>query len=68
MTFEWTYVFTRTGRTLRSTSTLRFPDLGAVEASLRAAGFAAESIYGDWDRSPFTPSSPEMIFVAKRSS
>ncbi len=30
----------------------------------RLAALRVETIYGDWDRAPFGPESPEMIVVA----
>ncbi|MDP6707519.1 MAG: class I SAM-dependent methyltransferase [Alphaproteobacteria bacterium] len=50
--------------TLVSTGTLRFLDRDALESHLSHAGLRVETIYGDWDRSPFSPESPEMIVVA----
>lgn len=66
VTFEWHYQFQRTNESLRSVSTLRFPDRATIEASLFRAGFVLETLYGDWDISPFEKSSPEMIFIATR--
>lgn len=37
-----------------------------MEHLLTLAGFQVESVFGNFDRSPFTDSSPEMIFVARR--
>jgi len=36
-----------------------------MEWMLEACGFEVEALYGDFDGSPFTADSPEMIFVAK---
>ena len=49
-----------------STSTLRFLDAGSLAAFLSAAGLTIEQQYGDWDRSPLTATSPEIITVARR--
>ena len=54
------------GRTLTSPSTLRFRTRAEVEASLRAAGFTIETVYGDWQRGPATPLSRELIVIAQR--
>jgi hypothetical protein len=54
------------GRTITSPSTLRFRTREQVEQSLGAAGFAIEKVYGDWDRSPATPVSRELIVIAAR--
>ena len=32
--------------------------------SAQAAGFTVAEVYGNWDRSPLAPTSPEMIFIA----
>jgi SAM-dependent methyltransferase len=38
-----------------------------MEWMLEACGFEVEALYGNFDRSPFTADSPEMIFVARRA-
>jgi len=38
-----------------------------MEWMLEACGFEIEALYGDFDRSPFTADSPEIIFVARRA-
>lgn len=45
--------------------TLRF--IGAAELAryLQEAGFARQTWYGDWDRSPVGPRSPELIVIAQ---
>jgi hypothetical protein len=37
-----------------------------VEHLLARCGFRVESVFGDFDRSPLTDASPEMIFIAER--
>ena len=37
-----------------------------MELLLRLSGFAVETVYGDYDREPFTGHSPKMIFVARK--
>lgn len=54
------------GRTITSPSTLRFRTRAEVEESLRAAGFAIEALYGDWQRGPVTTLSRELIVIARR--
>jgi len=49
-----------------SRSTLRFLDAATLHAFLNDAGLAIEAQYGDWDRSPLTSSSPEIITIATR--
>jgi len=49
-----------------SWSTLRFLGVDALDAFLAGAGLAVRERYGDWDRSPLTAGSPEIITVAAR--
>jgi SAM-dependent methyltransferase len=51
---------------LLSHSTLRFLNADTLAAFLNAAGFTIEKQYGDWDRSPLTATSPEIITIASR--
>jgi SAM-dependent methyltransferase len=48
-----------------SRSTLRFLPAEMVDAHLVRAGFAIDERYGYWDRSLFTPTSREIITVAR---
>lgn len=53
------------GTVLRtSRTTLRFLDLASLGSFLGAAGFQIEAQYGDWDRTPITPASREIITIA----
>jgi SAM-dependent methyltransferase len=52
---------------LVSRSTLRFIDPDHLRTLLEEACFGIDGWYGDWDRSPVTPSSPEVIVVATRT-
>lgn len=54
------------GDHLVSTETLRFRSQAEVEASLAAAGFTIEQRWGSWRGTPLTPTSNEMIFLARR--
>lgn len=45
-------------------STLRFLPAGQLDHLLCTAGYTIDERYGNWDRSPFTPASPEIITVA----
>jgi hypothetical protein len=64
VTFEQRYQFP--DETLVSFSELRFLPRQALEERLAAAGLRVESLFGDWDASPFdATSSHEMIFVAR---
>ena len=49
-----------------SHSTLRFLDMEALSSFLSGAGLAIEQQFGDWDRSPLTVTSPEIITIARR--
>jgi SAM-dependent methyltransferase len=59
-------VFLGTGEVLVAPSELRFRSQHELAASLTAAGFTIEQVYGDWQRGPVTPSSRVMGFVARR--
>lgn len=54
------------GELLTSISTLRFIDPEHLRALLLEAGFRIEGWFGDWDRSPVTPQSLEVIVLARR--
>lgn len=54
------------GTHLRADETLRFRSPAEIEGTLGAAGFEIEHRWGDWDRSPFTGASDELIVVARR--
>jgi ubiquinone/menaquinone biosynthesis C-methylase UbiE len=60
--FRWS----RSGTTVSSPSTLRFPDPQLVRRLLDDAGFTMAACYGDWDRSPLGPASPEVVVCAVR--
>ncbi|HEX4710272.1 class I SAM-dependent methyltransferase [Phenylobacterium sp.] len=50
-----------------SHSTLRFLDKAGLDTALAHAGLMIEAQFGDWDRSPFTEASPEIITIARRA-
>jgi ubiquinone/menaquinone biosynthesis C-methylase UbiE len=50
-----------------SHSTLRFIDVNTLSSLLNDTGFIIEQQFGDWDRSPLTDTSPEIITIAKRA-
>jgi SAM-dependent methyltransferase len=50
-----------------SRSTLRFLPAESLDHFLTAAGFFVDERYGDWDRSLMTPTSREIITVARRA-
>lgn len=47
-------------------ATLRFLDPAALVTFLDAAGFQIEARYGDWDRTPITTTSREIITIARK--
>ncbi|MFF0382499.1 class I SAM-dependent methyltransferase [Streptomyces sp. NPDC004286] len=57
---------TRAGRPAPRTghNTLRFLGTGELDRFLTGAGLRAVARYGDWDRGPLTPESPEIITIA----
>jgi ubiquinone/menaquinone biosynthesis C-methylase UbiE len=59
-------VFSASGEHVQQTSTLRFRTRVELEASLIAAGLQIHAVYGDWDRTPVTTTSPELIVLARR--
>ena len=64
---SFTHTFTSPGwdQPLVSRSTLRFLGRDALATFLSDAGFAIEQQFGDWEHQPFTPTSPEIITIAK---
>jgi SAM-dependent methyltransferase len=60
------YVFAATGEDVVVSSRLRFRSLDELTRSLMVARFAVERVYGDWDRRPVDPATPELIVVAVR--
>jgi hypothetical protein len=55
----------QSGEELVSENELRFRTRPELVMDLAEAGFAAERLYGDWDRRPAGPGTPELIFVAR---
>ncbi|WP_433655478.1 class I SAM-dependent DNA methyltransferase [Nocardia sp. CA-128927] len=51
-----------------SHSTLRFLDATVLATYLSEAGLAITEQYGDWDRTPLTATSPEIITVTRRGA
>jgi len=49
-----------------SRSTLRFLDAGSLVPFLAEAGLVVDEQFGDWDRSPPTDKSPEIITIARK--
>ncbi len=65
--FKNDYFFAATGELVVSQAKLRFRSRAELTATLTEAGFTVEHTYGDWGRRPVGPSSPELIFVARRT-
>jgi SAM-dependent methyltransferase len=65
LSFSQTYTGPAWDQPRVSRSTLRFLDPGEVAAFVFGAGFTIESQFGDWDRTPLTATSPEIITVAR---
>lgn len=57
--------FLATGEVVSCPSTLRFVDPEHLRRLLGEEGFTVEGWYGDWDRGPVTPDSPEVIVLAR---
>ena len=53
-------------QSITSHSTLRFLNAEKLNEFLTDAGLMIEAQFGDWDRSPLTAASPEIITVATR--
>ncbi|HEY0010841.1 MAG TPA: class I SAM-dependent methyltransferase [Candidatus Paceibacterota bacterium] len=64
--YELHYLFLNTGEEVVSTDRLVFRTEAELRNSLEGAGFSIEKVYGDWDGSPLTEASPEMLFLASR--
>ena len=62
--YELHYFFVRSGEEVVSVNELAFRSQDEIAEALSNAGFEIGTIYGDWDGSPVSADSPEMIFVA----
>jgi SAM-dependent methyltransferase len=67
VSFASTYASARWSEPRVNRSTLRFLGADALDTFLAEAGLAVEARYGDWDGSPLTDASPEIITVARRA-
>ena len=56
------------GASVESAGTLRFIDPQHLRALLEGAGYRVDGWFGDWDRTPVSSASPEVIVVATRPS
>jgi ubiquinone/menaquinone biosynthesis C-methylase UbiE len=64
--YELHYFFDRSSEEIVSVNELAFRSQDEITEALSNIGYEIETIYGNWDGSPITPTSPEMIFIAKR--
>jgi SAM-dependent methyltransferase len=62
--YELHYFFARSGEEIVSVNELAFRSQEEITEALSGAGFEIETLYGNWDGSPATTTSPEMIFLA----
>lgn len=51
-----------------SINELRFRTQDELTRSLQYSGFVVENVYGDWDSSPASTKSQELIFVATKAN
>ena len=63
--FSLHYEFHTDGTRAASHNTLRFPPAERVLDLLEAAGFREVTTHGDFDRSKFSATSPEIVVVAE---
>jgi SAM-dependent methyltransferase len=68
VTFTHTFTGARWNQPQVSTSTLRFLDAASLLPFLVDAGLAIEEQYGDWNRTPVTATSPEIITIARKDA
>ncbi len=67
VSFTTTYTNSEWERPQTSRSTLRFVDAPTLSGSLADGGLAVDAQFGDWDRTPLTATSPEIITIAVRA-
>jgi SAM-dependent methyltransferase len=65
LSFTQTYTSPAWDKARVSRSTLRFLDRQALASFLTEADLTVEQQFGDWDRTPVTDNSPEIITVAR---
>ena len=63
--FETVYTIENEPEQLRSRSLLRFAPLPKIEVLASDAGLTVDSVFGDWERSALTESSPEIIVTLR---
>lgn len=60
------FLFVATGEEVVASGQLRFRTEAELLRTLAAARFSVQHVFGDWDRRPIGPSTPERIVVATR--
>lgn len=65
VSFEHTFTSPEWPDAKSSRSTLRFLDAPSLAGFLAEAGLTIDTQFGDWDRSPLTAASPEIITIAR---
>ncbi|MDP9025426.1 MAG: class I SAM-dependent methyltransferase [Candidatus Eremiobacteraeota bacterium] len=68
VTFTHTFTSPSWNQPQVSTSTLRFFDAASLLPFLVDAGLSVEEQFGDWDRTPVTATSPEIITLATKAT
>ena len=66
VSFAHTFTSPRWSQPQVSTSTLRFFDAASLLPFVVDAGLSIEEQFGDWDRTPVTATSPEIITIARK--
>jgi ubiquinone/menaquinone biosynthesis C-methylase UbiE len=67
VSFTQTYTSPAWDRTWHSRSTLRFLPANVLSGLLSEVGMVVVEQFGDWDRSPLTYASPEIITIARHA-
>ena len=65
VSFRHTFTCPRWNQPQVSSSTLRFFDAASLSLFLVDAGLAIEEQFGDWNRTPVTATSPEIVTIAR---
>ena len=66
VTYTIHYEFAVTGEHLVAPSALRFRREAELTRSLLGAGFIVDQVFGDWDHRSASPTTRELIVVARR--
>ncbi|WP_312861424.1 class I SAM-dependent methyltransferase [Segnochrobactrum spirostomi] len=67
VTYGTFYRIVESGRLLSSRSRIAFPARDEIARLIAAAALAVETWLGDWNGTPFTPASPEIIPLGRRA-